>query len=69
MDRGGRADRESGDEALVHAVHSGHGRAMPVYATRLLDDCAAAGGVVREALIRARRHPEVLTDGRGSVRG
>ena len=69
MDRGGRADRESGDEALVHAVYSEHGRAMLVYATRLLDDRAAAEDVVQEALIRAWRHPEVLTNGRGSVRG
>ena len=42
---------------------------MLVYATRLLDDRAAAEDVVQEALIRAWRHPEVLTNGRGSVRG
>ncbi len=56
-------------EALVHAVYSEHGRAMLVYATRLLDDRAAAEDVVQEALIRVWRHPEVLTNGRGSVRG
>ena len=64
------SDRRAGaDEALVHAVYSEHGRAMLVYATRLLDDRAAAEDVVQEALIRAWRHPEVLTNGRGSVRG
>jgi RNA polymerase sigma-70 factor (ECF subfamily) len=69
VDRTGRADRESGDEALVHAVYSEHGQAMLVYATRLLDDRAAAEDVVQEALIRAWRNPDVLTNGRGSVRG
>jgi RNA polymerase sigma-70 factor, ECF subfamily len=61
--------RGDGNEALVHAVYSEHGRAMLVYATRLLSDRAAAEDVVQEALIRAWRHPEVLTNGRGSVRG
>src|ERR671917_1513976 len=57
------------DEALVHAVYSEHGRAMLAYATRLLGDRAAAEDVVQEALIRAWRHPEVLTNGKGSIRG
>lgn len=61
--------RDDGNEALVHAVYSAHGRAMLVYATRLLGDRAAAEDVVQEALIRAWRHPEALSDGRGSVRG
>ncbi len=69
MDRSGRADRKNSDEALIHAVYSEHGRAMLVYATRLLDDRAAAEDVVQEALIRAWRNPDVLTNGRGSVRG
>lgn len=64
MDRRGDAN-----EALVHAVYSEHGRAMLVYATRLLSDRAAAEDVVQEAVIRAWRHPDVLTNGRGSVRG
>lgn len=46
-----------------------HGRAMQAYATRLLDDPVAAEDVVQEALIRLWRNPEVLTNGRGSVRG
>ena len=42
---------------------------MLAYATRLLGDRAAAEDVVQEALIRAWRHPEVLTNGKGSIRG
>jgi RNA polymerase sigma-70 factor (ECF subfamily) len=59
----------AGDEALVQAVYREHGRAMLAYATRLLNDRAAAEDVVQEALIRAWRHPEVLTNGKGSIRG
>lgn len=58
-----------GDEALVHAVYTEHGRALLAYATRLLGDRAAAEDVVQETLIRAWRNPEVLTNGRGSTRG
>ena len=68
--RGSRTARASaGDEALVQAVYREHGRAMLAYATRLLGDRAAAEDVVQEALIRAWRHPEVLTNGKGSIRG
>ena len=56
-------------EALIAAVYREHGRAMLAYATRLLGDRAAAEDVVQEALIRAWRHPEVLTNGKGSIRG
>lgn len=42
---------------------------MLAYATRLLGDRAAAEDVVQEALIRAWRNPEVLTNGKGSTRG
>lgn len=58
-----------GDEALIHAVYTEHGRALLAYATRLLGDRAAAEDVVQETLIRAWRHPEVLTNGKGSTRG
>jgi RNA polymerase sigma-70 factor, ECF subfamily len=64
--------RDGGDEALealIAAVYREHGRAMLAYATRLLGDRAAAEDVVQEALIRAWRHPEVLTNGKGSIRG
>jgi RNA polymerase sigma-70 factor (ECF subfamily) len=57
------------DEALVQAVYREHGRAMLAYATRLLQDRAAAEDVVQEALIRAWRNPQVLTNGKGSIRG
>ena len=63
----GRA--RDGDEALIQAVYREHGRAMLAYATRLLGDRGAAEDVVQEALIRAWRHPEVLTNGKGSIRG
>ncbi|MCW2718114.1 MAG: polymerase sigma-70 factor, subfamily [Pseudonocardiales bacterium] len=42
---------------------------MQMYATRLLGDAAAAEDVVQEALIRLWRNPDVLTNGKGSVRG
>jgi RNA polymerase sigma-70 factor, ECF subfamily len=68
--RAARAGRASAaDEALVQAVYREHGRVMIAYATRLLNDRAAAEDVVQEALIRAWRHPEVLTNGKGSIRG
>src|SRR5688500_13659511 len=57
------------DEALVHAVYQEHGRALLAYATRLTGDRAAAEDIVQETLIRAWRHPEVLTNGKGSTRG
>lgn len=57
------------DAALVDVVYTEHGRAMLAYATRLLGDRAAAEDVVQEALIRAWRNPEVLTNGKGSTRG
>lgn len=39
-----------------------------MYATRLLGDPVAAEDVVQETLIRLWRHPDVLTNGKGSVR-
>ena len=57
------------DEQMARAIFAEHGRAMQFYATRLLGDAAAAEDVVQEALIRIWRHPEVLTNGQGSVRG
>ena len=63
------AGARDSDEALVHAVYSEHGRAMLAYATRLLGDAAAAEDVVQEALVRAWRNPDVLTNGKGSTRG
>ena len=42
---------------------------MLAYATSLTRDRAAAEDVVQEALLRAWRHPEILVNGKGSVRG
>ncbi|OZM75966.1 sigma-70 family RNA polymerase sigma factor [Pseudonocardia sp. MH-G8] len=64
-----RERAEDRDEALLHSVYSEHGRALLAYATRLTGDRAAAEDVVQETLIRAWRHPEVLTNGKGSTRG
>lgn len=57
------------DEALITAVHAEHGRALLAYATRLTGDRASAEDVVQETLVRVWRHPDVLVNGRGSVRG
>jgi len=54
---------------LVRAVFEEHGRALLAYATRLLGDRQAAEDVVQETLVRAWRHPEVLVNEKGSVRG
>jgi RNA polymerase sigma-70 factor (ECF subfamily) len=42
---------------------------MIAYATRLTGDRHAAEDVVQETLVRAWKHPEVLVNGKGSVRG
>jgi RNA polymerase sigma-70 factor, ECF subfamily len=57
------------DEALVRSLYEEHGRALLAYATRLTGDRAAAEDVVQETLVRAWKHPEVLVNGKGSVRG
>jgi RNA polymerase sigma-70 factor, ECF subfamily len=61
--------RQNAGEALIRALYEEHGRALLAYATRLTRDRAAAEDVVQETLMRAWRHPEVLVNGRGSVRG
>jgi RNA polymerase sigma-70 factor (ECF subfamily) len=65
---GGRR-AEVADEALVRCVYEEHGRAILAYATGLLGDRHAAEDIVQEALMRAWRNPEALTNGKGSVRG
>lgn len=57
------------DEQMVRTVLAEHGRAMLQYATRLLGDRELAEDVVQEALVRIWRNPQVLRNGRGSVRG
>ena len=60
--------REVADEALVRTLFEEHGNAMLGYATRLLADRAAAEDIVQEALVRAWRNPDVLVQGKASVR-
>ena len=72
--RGGGGDRgvpggERSAELVVRAVYAEHGRAMRAYASRLLGDPVAAEDIVQEALVRLWRNPQVLHNGKGSVRG
>ncbi|WP_137813250.1 sigma-70 family RNA polymerase sigma factor [Gandjariella thermophila] len=66
-----RSDRGSTavDEALIKSVFDEHGGMLLAYATRLTGDRAAAEDVVQETLFRAWKHPEVLGNRKGSVRG
>lgn len=64
-----RRKQADADEALVRSLYEEHGRALLAYATRLTGDRAAAEDVVQETLVRAWKHPEVLVNGKGSVRG
>lgn len=58
------------DEALLRALHAEHGAALWRYALSLTHgDRARAEDVVQETLLRAWRHPEVLTPERGVSRG
>ncbi|WP_046468602.1 sigma-70 family RNA polymerase sigma factor [Allosalinactinospora lopnorensis] len=66
---GSRGRRSTGDEALIRSLYNEHGRALLAYATRLTGDRAAAEDVLQETLIRAWRNPDVLVNGKGSVRG
>ena len=62
------ADRGTADD-LVSGVVAEHGAALLAYATRLTGDRHAAEDVVQEVLVRLWQRPEVLDNGRGSVRG
>jgi RNA polymerase sigma-70 factor (ECF subfamily) len=67
--RGSRTRQSTSDEFLIRALYEEHGKALLAYATRLTGDRQAAEDVVQETLIRAWRHPEVMANGEGSVRG
>jgi RNA polymerase sigma-70 factor (ECF subfamily) len=56
-------------EALTRSLYEEHGRSLLAYATRLTGDRAAAEDVVQETLVRAWKHADDLTEGKGSVRG
>jgi RNA polymerase sigma-70 factor, ECF subfamily len=56
-------------EALIRSLYAEHGRSLLTYATRLTGDRAAAEDVVQETLLRAWKHADDLSEGRGSVRG
>lgn len=58
----------SSDE-FIRALFNEHGNAMLMYAVRLTGDRATAEDIVQETLIRAWKHSQKLTDGKGSVRG
>jgi RNA polymerase sigma-70 factor (ECF subfamily) len=64
-----RTRRQASDEALIRSLYEEHGRALLAYAIRLTGDRAAAEDVVQETLIRAWKHPEVLVNSKGSIRG
>lgn len=56
-------------EDLVRFLYAEHGRALMGYATLLTNDSAAAEDVVQETILQAWRNPEVMSNGKGSVRG
>lgn len=64
-----RSQRATSDEALIRVLYAEHGKALLAYATRLTGDRLAAEDVVQETLIRAWRHPEVVANPQGSLRG
>ncbi|MCM4084932.1 sigma-70 family RNA polymerase sigma factor [Actinoplanes sp. TRM88002] len=61
--------KEDAAETLIRYIYREHGRAMLAYATHLIKDHAVAEDVVQEALVRAWRHADRLTDEQGSIRG
>lgn len=62
--------RRGSDEELLRALHDEHGAALWRYALHLTGgDRSRAEDVVQETLLRAWRHPEVLTPERGISRG
>lgn len=63
-----RVARTPGED-LVARLFREHGSAMTGYAMRLTGDHQAAEDLVQEALVRAWRHHDELTDDRGSVKG
>ncbi|QGQ20717.1 sigma-70 family RNA polymerase sigma factor [Cellulomonas sp. JZ18] len=54
-------------DALLRAVHAAHAAELHRYVARMTDE-GRAQDVVQETLLRAWRHPDVLTRPEGSVR-
>jgi len=63
-----RRRQADSDEALIRALYDEHGRALLAYATRMTGNRQAAEDIVQETLVRAWKHPEVLVNGKGSIR-
>lgn len=64
-----RTARTANDgEALVRMLYQEHGRALLAYAQRLTGDRTLAEDVLQETLVRAWKHPEIMTRS-GSLRG
>jgi RNA polymerase sigma-70 factor (ECF subfamily) len=64
-----RRRQPAGDEALIRLLFAEHGRALLAYVTRLTEDRGLAEDVVQETILRAWRNPDVMVNGKGSVRG
>lgn len=65
----GQGRQDAAGEALVRLLLQEHGKALMAFAYRLTRDHAAAEDIVQETLVRAWQHPDVLANGKGSVRG
>lgn len=66
MGGGSAADR---DAALLRALHDEHAAALRRYVVRLTGDEQFAEDIVQETLLRAWKHPEILTHSAPSRRG
>lgn len=53
----------------MRELYEKHGAAVLAYAERLTRDRGVAEDVLQETMLRAWRHPDVLVNGKGSVRG
>ncbi|EXG81497.1 RNA polymerase sigma factor, sigma-70 family [Cryptosporangium arvum DSM 44712] len=65
----GQRQGPAGNEALIRSLFAEHGRALLAYVTRLTEDRSLAEDIVQETILRAWRNPDVMVNGKGSVRG